>query len=57
MKSLVGQTCKVHVIINRTDLYFRAYIKDVSLTHLTFIDKYNRQYSFRLCDVAEITVI
>lgn len=39
-------------------LYFRASkVLEVSATHLTFLDKFGKQYSFRLVDVIEINEV
>lgn len=39
-------------------LYYKAIrVLDVSDTHITFLDKFNKQYSFRLVDVIEINEV
>ncbi len=54
MKQYIGKQCKLHVQINEKDLFYTAKIIDVTETHISFIDKFDEKYSFRLTDIVEI---
>lgn len=55
MKQLIGKSCLLEIQYHDQRLYYRAIrILDVSDTHITFLDKFGKQYSFRLIDVVEI---
>ena len=55
MKEYIGQRCSVHILIRKINLFFDAEVTEVSDTHISFIDKYKRGYSFRIKDVVEIS--
>ena len=55
MKRLIGRSCRVTINVKGKDLYYTiTEILGVSDTHLTFEDKFNKIYSYRLQDVIEI---
>jgi hypothetical protein len=55
MKQLIGRSCCLAVCINGRDLFYTAKeVLDVSDTHITFIDRYNKQYTINLNNVVEI---
>ena len=49
----IGKKYKFLIIIESRKLFFTGVIKDISLTHFTFIDKENKTLSFRLTDLVE----
>jgi hypothetical protein len=56
MKEMVGKSCLIEISRNGKSLYYRAKeVVDVTDTHITFLDKYNNQYTYRLMDVLEIS--
>lgn len=63
MKEYIGKVCKVHINVIgkkkgiRQNLFYRATIKYVSNSHITFIDKWKKQYTYRLSDVIEVQPI
>ena len=52
-KRHIGKRKWLHIKVNNKDLFFLAKIIDVTNTHISFIDKFNIEYSFRLLDVIE----
>jgi len=54
MKQYIGKTCKLHIVVNGKDLFYTAKVKDVSDTHISFIDKFGEDYTFRMTDIVEI---
>ena len=50
-----GKRVKLHIIKNGADLFYTALITDVNDTHITFIDKYKKQFTFKLDLVQEIS--
>ncbi|PIN78324.1 hypothetical protein COV14_04140 [Candidatus Woesearchaeota archaeon CG10_big_fil_rev_8_21_14_0_10_33_12] len=57
MKEYTNKQCKLHINIGGKDLFFNAIITDVSDTHISFTDKYNDKFSFRIIDVVEIRLV
>lgn len=54
MKEYINKKCKLHILINHKDLFYTAIITNVTENHLSFTDKFNENYTFRLQDVIEI---
>lgn len=55
MKQLIGRSCRLTVFLNGKSLFYTAKtVLEVSDTHITFIDKFNERYSYRLQDVIQI---
>jgi hypothetical protein len=54
MKQYVGIKCKIHINRAGKDLYYEATISAVTETHISFTDKFNTPYTFRVSDVIEI---
>lgn len=58
MKHLEGKSCLLDINYKGTSLFFKALrVIEVSATHITFLDKFGKTYSFRLVDVIEATVL
>jgi hypothetical protein len=56
MKEMIGKSCLIEISRNGKALFYKAKeVLDVTDTHITFLDKYNNQYTYRLMDVAEIS--
>lgn len=55
MKQIIGKSCKITISCKGKDLFYTVKeVIEVTPTHITFIDKFNQQYSYRLLDVVEI---
>jgi hypothetical protein len=54
---LIGKRCKIHILFCGVDLYYTADVIGVSSTHISFVDKFKEQYSYRLQDVVETNII
>ena len=58
MKGLIGKSCKIEVDRNGKSLFYTiSEVLDVTDTHITFLDRYNNQYTYRLQDVVEISKV
>jgi hypothetical protein len=56
MKEMVGKSCLIEINRDGRALFYKAReILDITDTHITFLDKYNNQYTYRLIDVVEIS--
>ncbi len=55
MKEYLGKSCKLHISPKKDiNLYYTVKeVTAISENHITFIDKYNKVYTFRLKDVME----
>jgi len=52
--TLVGKPQWLHVRLDKKDLFYTAkLIKSISPTHITFIDKEDKEYTFRICDIVQ----
>jgi len=54
MKQYMNKKCKMHILRGGRDLYYEATVTTVSDTHISFIDKFDIPYTFRIDDVIEI---
>jgi hypothetical protein len=55
MKHLIGKSCLLEVDYHNKILHFHvSKVISVTSTHISFIDKFNKEYSFRLNDVVEV---
>ena len=55
MKEFLNKSCKLTINISGKLLFFTAQkVVDVSNTHITFIDKFDYQLSYRVEDIVEI---
>jgi hypothetical protein len=54
LEQYVGKTCKIHVNIGNKDLFYTAVLISASSTHIHFIDRFNKNFTFRVSDVTEI---
>lgn len=51
----LNKKCFISVKPNNNNiLNFKGIVKEISKTHITFIDKFNRTMSYRLTDLVEI---
>jgi hypothetical protein len=58
MKHLVGKSCLLEIDYHGKLLYFKAIlVKSVTATHISFTDKYGKDYSFRTKDVVEVNQV
>jgi len=54
MKQYIGKICKLHIVVKERDLFYTAKITNVNDTHISFIDKFDENYTFRTTDIVEI---
>jgi len=55
MKYLIGKSCRLTISLNGKNLFYTANkVLEVTATHITFIDKFNKQFCYRLQDLVEI---
>lgn len=53
-KNFIGKTKWIHIEIKGRDLFYTAKnIISITNTHITFIDKFEKEYTYRLSDVIE----
>jgi hypothetical protein len=58
MKHLVGKSCVLEIDYHDKSLFFKAIcVKSVTKTHISFIDKFGKEYSFRLVDIVEVNQV
>lgn len=54
MKHLIGKSCKLTLEVNNKILYYTVkQVTDVTETHISFIDKFDDVWSFRIKDIVE----
>ena len=57
-RSLEGKSCNILVSGKTQDLFFNVKrIVSVTKTHVSFLDRYNNDYYFRIEDIKEISNI
>jgi hypothetical protein len=55
MKDLVGRSCKIAVSVSGKDLFYTVKeVTEVTATHISFIDKFNKHYTYRWANVVEV---
>lgn len=55
MKGWQGKACTIHVLREHKVLFFTVrLVEEVTDSHITFLDKWGKRYTFRLQDVTEI---
>lgn len=54
MKDLIGKRIKIVVNSTGEDLTFTAIVNQVSDSHITFTDKFNKRYKFLITLVKEV---
>jgi len=54
MKQYIGKRCKIHILFNGENLFYTADVTGVSTTHISFLDKFKRHYTYRVIDVLQI---
>ena len=55
MEELIGKSGKLEFIRNDKRLFFFAKtISSITKTHITFIDRYDDVYTFRIIDLVEV---
>jgi len=57
MKELIGHKCKLVVSYQGNFLYFTADVKQVTDTHISFIDKYGEYYTLKITDIKQVKLI
>lgn len=55
MKEYIGKTVKLHLIKNGAHLFYTAMVTSVTDTHITFIDRDEKMFSFKVEDIEEIS--
>ena len=54
MEEYLGKICSITVSRNGKDLFYNAEVNGVSDIHISFKDKYGKQYTYRKEDIIEI---
>lgn len=55
MQQYVGKKCKVKILRDNNCLHYTADpVTDVTQTHISFIDKFGEQMTFRIIDIVEL---
>ena len=55
MKEFKGKSCKIQIEQNGRRLFYNAkLVTSISDSHITFIDRYNDAFCYRVKDVVEI---
>ena len=55
MKQLINRSCRLTISLNSNILHYTVKdVLEVTDTHITFIDKFDEKYSYRLQDVIQI---
>ena len=57
MKHHEGKKCKIHIQRDGKDLYYEADVLSVDESHITFVDKFGKEYTFRRDDIIEIRTL
>ena len=55
MEQYIGKICKIRVLLGNTHLFFTARVVEVSDLHISFIDKYEENYTFLKSQIGEIS--
>lgn len=55
MKEYIGKRCKISIGSENGPLIFTARIEKVDEIHITFLDKFNKRYTFKRCNIEEIS--
>ena len=54
MKEHIDKRCRIHIKKGDKDLYFSGKVTAVTEYHITFIDKFDIPYTFKIVEVEEI---
>ena len=54
MEQYIGKRVFLRLDVGGNSLVFNARITEVSSTHITFIDKFNKKYTYRISDIVEM---
>ena len=54
MKEYLGQTCKILIQLNDKELFYYAKIISINQTHISFLDKYGKLYTYKKDLIKEI---
>jgi len=58
MKQYLNKTVKLEIEIKgKKPLFYTATITAITETHISFIDRYNKPYTYRIKDIVEITPV
>lgn len=57
MQDFGQKQVKIQVRRNNNDLFYTGIIDEITQTHITFTDKFNKQYMYRVEDVIQVRVI
>ena len=57
MKEYLNKNCKITIGRKGKELFYEAFVNGVTNIHISFKDKYGKQYSFRQDDIIEINII
>lgn len=54
LEQYIGKTCKIHIKVSDKNLFYTAVIHSTTPDHIHFIDRFNKNFTFRISDVTEI---
>lgn len=54
MNEYIGDTVKLHIDRKGIDLFYTAKILQITDTHISFKDKYDVKYCYRISDIVSI---
>jgi hypothetical protein len=57
LEQFVGKRCKIFIDFFGTTLVYTAHIQSVTQSHVTFCDKFNKNFAFNNLNVIEIEEI
>jgi len=54
MQQYLNHPCRLHILFEGKNLFYHAKkVTEVTENHITFIDRFNNTYTFRLADIKE----
>lgn len=54
MEEHIGRECKIHIKRNNADLFYTGFITKITDTHITFVDKYSKLFTYKILEVIQI---
>jgi hypothetical protein len=55
MNEFKGKICNILIQINNSNLFYKAEVLDITHSHMTFKDKFNKIYTFSLDSIKSIS--
>jgi len=54
MREFLNKKVLIHFFVDGNNKYFTGIITEITDTHISFIDKFNDPYTYRVADIVEI---